>query len=114
SFTEKDINPFLTPEQKETVKQLLKNSRNEGLFTPPSMKGSIELPGHNGGANWGSSAVDPTKGTMYISSKELPTLLRITTPGAGGGRGGGGGGGGGGRGGRGGAAGAGGGGGGAH
>ena len=93
SFTEKDINPFLTPELKESARQLLANSRNEGLFTPPSMKGSIELPGHNGGANWGSSAVDPTKGTMYISSKELPTLLRITTPGAGGGRGGGGGGG---------------------
>ena len=91
SFTEKDINPFLTPEQKEQVRQRLRDSRNEGLFTPPSMKGSIELPGHNGGANWGSSAVDPTKGTMYIVSKELPTFLRIQEPGAGG-RGGGGGG----------------------
>src|SRR6185295_16920990 len=95
SFTEKDINPLMTDAQKETVRQLLLNSRNEGLFTPPSMKGSIELPGHNGGANWGSSAVDPTKGTMYIVSKELPTLLKLSVPGAGGGRGGGGGGGGG-------------------
>jgi len=93
SFTEKDINPFLTPEQKEAALQRLRNSRNEGLFTPPSMRGSIQLPGHNGGANWGSSAVDPAKGTMYIVSKELPTYLRITEPGAGrGGRGGAGGG----------------------
>ena len=106
SFTEKDINPFLTPEQKEAVRQRLRDSRNEGLFTPPSMKGSIELPGHNGGANWGSSAVDPTKGTMYIVSKELPTFLRIQEPGAARGGAGGGGRGGGGRGGRGGAAGA--------
>ena len=90
SFTEKDINPFLTPEQKEAALQRLRDSRNEGLFTPPSMQGSIQLPGHNGGANWGSSAVDPTKGTMYIVSKELPTYLRISLPGAGrGGRGGG-------------------------
>jgi glucose dehydrogenase len=88
SFTEKDINPLLTPEQKTAAIQRLRDSRNEGLFTPPSMKGSIELPGHNGGANWGSSAVDPTKGTMYIVSKELPTLLRITEPGAARGRGG--------------------------
>src|SRR5215470_11372584 len=88
SFTEKDINPLLTPEQKTAAIQRLKDSRNEGLFTPPSMKGSIELPGHNGGANWGSSAVDPTKGTMYIVSKELPTLLRISEPGAARGRGG--------------------------
>ncbi len=92
SFTEKDINPLLTDAQKEAARQLLQNSRNEGLFTPPSMKGTVELPGHNGGANWGSSAVDPTKGTMYIVSKELPTYLKIVPPGAGGGRGGGGGG----------------------
>src|SRR5262245_42951052 len=77
SFTEKDINPFLTEQQKEAALKLLRDSRNEGLFTPPSLKGSIELPGHNGGANWGSSAVDPAKGTMYIVSKELPTYLRI-------------------------------------
>jgi quinoprotein glucose dehydrogenase len=98
SFTEKDINPFMSPEQQETARQLLRDSRNEGLFTPPSMRGTIELPGHNGGANWGSSAVDPTKGTMYISSKELPTYLKLNLPGArGAGRGAGGGGGGGGR-----------------
>ena len=94
SFTEKDVNPLMTPEQQETVRQRLKDSRNEGLFTPPSMRGSISLPGHNGGANWGSSAVDPARGYMFIVSKELPTFLRIVAPGAGGGgRGGGGGGG---------------------
>ena len=93
AFTEKDINPLLTPEQKETIRQRLLSSRNEGLFTPPSLQGSIELPGHNGGANWGSSAVNPEKGTMYIVSKELPTYLRVVRRGEGG-RGGAGGGGG--------------------
>ena len=82
SFTEKDINPFLTAEQKESVRQLLRESRNQGLYTPPSLAGSIQLPGHNGGGNWGSSAVDPSKGTMYILSKELPTYLKLTEPGA--------------------------------
>jgi quinoprotein glucose dehydrogenase len=90
SFTEKDINPYLTADEQASVRELLKNSRNEGVFTPPSMKGSIELPGHNGGANWGSSAVNPTKGTFYVVSKELPTLLRIVPPGAPAGRRGGG------------------------
>src|SRR5499427_4269672 len=88
SFTEKDINPYLTPEEQASVREQLKNSRNEGVFTPPSMKGSVELPGHNGGANWGSSAVNPTKGTFYIVSKELPTFLKIVPPGAPTGRGG--------------------------
>jgi quinoprotein glucose dehydrogenase len=88
SFTEKDINPYLTSEEQAAVREQLKSSRNEGVFTPPSMKGSVELPGHNGGANWGSSAVNPTKGTFYIVSKELPTFLRILAPGAPTGRGG--------------------------
>ena len=88
SFTEKDINPYLTPAEQASVREVLKNSRNEGVFTPPSLKGSIELPGHNGGANWGSSAVNPAKGTFYVASKELPTFLRIVPPGAPTGRGG--------------------------
>src|SRR3984957_3481656 len=82
SFTEKDINPFIPEQDQAKLRELLRTSRNEGLFTPPSLQGSIELPGHNGGANWGSSAVDPTKGTMYIVNKNLPTLLKIVPPGA--------------------------------
>jgi len=41
SFTEKDINPFATEAEQATIRELLKNSRNEGLFTPPSLRGSI-------------------------------------------------------------------------
>jgi glucose dehydrogenase len=87
SFTEKDINPYLTPDEQASLRELLKNSRNEGVFTPPSLRGSIEMPGHNGGANWGSSAIDPTKGTFYIVSKELPTFLKLVLPGTPTGRG---------------------------
>jgi quinoprotein glucose dehydrogenase len=81
SFTEKDINPFLSEADQAKVRELLRTSRNEGLFTPPSLKGSIQMPGHNGGANWGSSAIDPTKGTMYVVSKEIPTYLKLIPPG---------------------------------
>jgi glucose dehydrogenase len=80
SFTEKDINPYLSAEDQAKVRELLRASRNEGLFTPPSERGTISLPGHNGGANWGSSAVDPTRGTMYIVSKEIPTLDKLVAP----------------------------------
>ena len=44
-------------------------------------QGTIEMPGHNGGANWGSSAVDPIKGEFYIVTKESPTVLKML-PGA--------------------------------
>ena len=82
SFTEKDVNPYIPEADQSRVREILKNSRNEGLYTPPSLRGSIEMPGHNGGANWGSSAVDPQKGMMFIVSKELPTLLTLQLPAA--------------------------------
>ena len=80
SFTEKDINPYLPEEEQAALRELLKNSRNEGLFTPPSFRGTIEMPGNNGGANWGSSAVDPVKGMMFIVSKELPMVIKLELP----------------------------------
>ncbi len=96
SFTEKDINPYLPAAERQAIAERMKTLRNEGLFTPPSFEGSISLPGHNGGANFQTSAVDPTRGEMYVFAKALPTVDRIALPappGAGrGGRGGGGGG----------------------
>jgi quinoprotein glucose dehydrogenase len=68
-------------EEQNCIKQLLRESRNEGLFTPPSLQGTIQMPGNNGGANWGSSAVDPAKGTMYVLSKETPMGILLTAPG---------------------------------
>jgi len=94
SFTEKDINPYLPKEAQDEVRARLRSYRNEGMFTPPSFEGSVSMPGHNGGANFGTSAVDPDRGEFYVVHKSLPTILRITMPAPpGAGRGGGGGGG---------------------
>src|SRR5690606_30008372 len=56
--------------------------RNEGLYTPPSLQGTIMIPGHNGGTNWGGSAADPQRGRMFVVSKEFPTYVRLYEPGA--------------------------------
>jgi glucose dehydrogenase len=77
SFGERDINPFLPQSEQEILRQKLRTSRNQGLFTPPSFAGSIGMPGHNGGANWASSAVDPINGEFYVVSKNLPVMLRV-------------------------------------
>jgi glucose dehydrogenase len=84
TFTEKDINPYLPAPEREALVQRLKFLRNDGLFTPPSFSGSISMPGHNGGANFATSAVDPTRGEMYVVAKALPTVDRLTLPGEGG------------------------------
>jgi glucose dehydrogenase len=69
SFTEKDINPYLPAAERETLVQRFRTLRNEGLFTPPSFEGSIQLPGHNGGANFGGSAVDPARGATHRAAR---------------------------------------------
>jgi quinoprotein glucose dehydrogenase len=95
SFTVDDINPLIGEDELARITELLNGSRNEGLFTPPSFEGSISMPGHNGGANWGSSAVDPVNGEFYVVSKNIPVMLRAQVgaddvePSAGGGGGGG-------------------------
>jgi glucose dehydrogenase len=80
SFTEEDINPYLPEADKERLREMFRTFRNEGLYTPPSLQGTIMLPGHNGGANWGSSAVDPINGRFFVVSKELPTTAILQAP----------------------------------
>jgi quinoprotein glucose dehydrogenase len=80
SFTAADINPHISEEDQAKVREILRTSRNEGLYTPPSLQGAIMMPGHNGGTNWGGSAVDPQNGRLYVVSKELPTTANLRTP----------------------------------
>jgi quinoprotein glucose dehydrogenase len=84
TFTEKDINPYLPAADREALVQRVKALRNDGLFTPPSFEGTLSMPGHNGGANFATSAVDPTRGEMYVVAKALPTVDRLALPGQGG------------------------------
>ncbi len=75
SFTAADINPYMPEAEQADLREKMKGYRDEGLFTPGSLQGTIELPGHNGGANWGSTAVDPFKQRVFVVAKTLPTLI---------------------------------------
>ena len=74
---------FLPEEEQLKLRARFPDFRNEGLFTPPSFQGTIQMPGSSGGANWGSAAVNPADGTLFIVSKELPALLKLAAPAAG-------------------------------
>ncbi|MBI1784532.1 pyrroloquinoline quinone-dependent dehydrogenase [Candidatus Sumerlaeota bacterium] len=55
--------------------------RSEGIFTPPSIRGSINFPGFHGGANWSGAACDARTGVMYVNSTELACIQwLIETP----------------------------------
>ena len=77
-FTEKDLSPFIEdPAERARFRDDMLSARNEGLFTPPGLKNTVEMPGNNGGANFGGAAVDPGHGTMFIISKDFPAMLKL-------------------------------------
>ena len=75
NFSAKDVRLHQAADQ-EFCETELKKLNNHGLFTPPSEKGSVLFPGSIGGANWGSSAFDPSTGILYTRVSDVPFLVR--------------------------------------
>jgi quinoprotein glucose dehydrogenase len=77
-FTADMVNPYIAdPKEREAIRKQVEAARQEGMFTPPTLGTTMETPGNNGGANWGSGAVDPTTSTFYVVSKDAPSLLHL-------------------------------------
>lgn len=56
---------------------MLDGIRYEGIFTPPSLDGSLLYPGNAGGVNWGSMAADPASGVALVAVNRLPTVVKL-------------------------------------
>jgi quinoprotein glucose dehydrogenase len=46
-------------------------------FTPPSLRGTIVVPGLHGGATWSGASFDPTSGLLYVNSNDQPNLVTL-------------------------------------
>jgi quinoprotein glucose dehydrogenase len=78
-FTADDMNPYLlTPEERSHWKTVVDGARNDGIFTPPSMRDTIEMPGNQGGANWGTTASNPARGVVYVLGLNEPAILKMS------------------------------------
>jgi quinoprotein glucose dehydrogenase len=81
-FTADDLNPhLLAPEERESFRQRIQRARNDGPFTPIDFKDVIHMPGNQGGSNWGSTASNPSDGTVYVIGFNVPTIIRLLKPG---------------------------------
>jgi glucose dehydrogenase len=76
-FTVDDLSPYLTPEDRAKFRDQILSARNQGMFTPPGQVDTVQMPGNNGGANWSGATVDPTRGRLYVVSKDLPAMLKL-------------------------------------
>ena len=69
-----------TPELHEAAKKIRDRWVYGPLFTPPSLQGTILLPGWGGGANWFGAGVDPETATIYIPSYTMPMVVKLNEP----------------------------------
>ncbi|RJL21533.1 membrane-bound PQQ-dependent dehydrogenase, glucose/quinate/shikimate family [Paracoccus siganidrum] len=54
-----------------------RQSRYEGIYTPPSTDWWIQFPGYNGGSDWGGVAVDPGRGIMVANYNITANRTRL-------------------------------------
>lgn len=67
----------LTAADRDWCRERIRASRSEGIFTPPSVEGSILFPGNVGGMNWSGMAVDAKRGWAVINTNRLATFVRL-------------------------------------
>jgi quinoprotein glucose dehydrogenase len=67
----------ITPWEEEACSEIIAAARWEGIFTPPSMQGTIAYPFQGGGNNWGSPAVDPIRGIIVLRTSHLAGIVHL-------------------------------------
>ena len=60
----------LTPEIHQIAVEEMQTFRLGPLFTPPSLRGTLQRPRVDGGANWGGAALDPATNFLYVRTSE--------------------------------------------
>ena len=67
----------MTEEDRQWCADTLGRLRNEGVFTPPSLQGSIAIPGNIGGLAWGGVAFDPEHHLLIVPNNRLVAYLQL-------------------------------------
>jgi len=66
-----------TPADREACREAMRKLRNEGIFTPPSLQGTLAVPGHVGGMNWSGYAYDPQHNLLIVNTNNLIARVRL-------------------------------------
>jgi quinoprotein glucose dehydrogenase len=67
----------ITVEDRTYCRDRMKNLRNDGLFTPPSLQGSLSVPGNVGGMNWSGYAFDPQNSLLLVNTNNVPSQMGV-------------------------------------
>lgn len=66
-----------TPELKKQAEQRIARYVNKGIFTPPSLQGTLVTPGNVGGIHWGGMCYDRGKNVLITNINWLAAVIRL-------------------------------------
>ena len=66
-----------TPELHAEALAIFRRHRAGPVFTPPSLHGTLTLPGSGGGANWQGAGFDPETGVLFVPSITVPSIVSV-------------------------------------
>jgi quinoprotein glucose dehydrogenase len=66
-----------TDADRDACRALAGPLRNDGIFTPPSVNGSLVVPGNLGGPTWSGFAYDPARALLVANVNNLPAKVRL-------------------------------------
>ncbi len=67
----------LTPEDRNACRARIAELRSEGVFTPPSVRGTVVLPGFLGGMNWSGGAFDPDAQVLVTNVNNIAAEVQL-------------------------------------
>src|SRR6202790_3440182 len=65
------------PKDRETCRTWIRGLRNEGIFTPPSLQGTLAVPGNLGGMTWSGYAFDPQHSLLVVNTNNLIAKVKL-------------------------------------
>lgn len=66
-----------TPFDRAACRSRFDALRYEGIYTPPSVRGSLLFPSALGGGNWGGAAYDPATNLLLVKAENLATVIKV-------------------------------------
>ncbi|MCA9128384.1 MAG: pyrroloquinoline quinone-dependent dehydrogenase [Planctomycetales bacterium] len=76
AMTEEDVTN-IGPENRAFVLEKMRDLETGPEFNPPSLKGTVVVPGFHGGATWSGAAFDPDTGWLYLNSNNQPNIITL-------------------------------------
>ena len=67
----------LTWFDRRACRKALSDLRADGMYTPPSVQGTLVYPANLGGANWGGAAYDERRNLLVVNMSNIAHLVRL-------------------------------------